>query len=100
MRYELPDFLKSAKKSLVLGQRNQLRVSDPVVARQQWNLISQTGRGDQFVGGIALEIQPSGIQTDLSRERPDLNARQRACQQRTVESQRDSAPLMELGDLP
>ena len=62
--------------------------------------MNDAGRRDQFVRGIALEIEPSGLNAHSKVDRPDMNAGKSSGKFCIIQIDIDSTELRELGKLP
>lgn len=56
------------------GQRDELRTAHDAVAREQRNVVHDTGGGDELVRWIALEIESGGGAGNSKIERPYVYA--------------------------
>ncbi len=71
-----------------------------LIAREQRDTVNHTRRTDQLVCGVAVEVEARARQCHLTRDRPDVYARERPYDRWRLEIDFDPAQLCELGDFP
>ena len=62
--------------------------------------MNDAGRRDQFVRGIAFEIEPCGLNAHGKVDRPDMNAGKSSSKFCIIQVDIDSTQLRELGEFP
>jgi len=70
------------------------------IPRHERHVVDEARRGDQFVGGIASDVEPCARANNFPRQRPDMDPRQDPDDVRIIEIHVDPSQLSQFRDFP